>query len=59
MPKRGHMEEQIVAALTAQEGGEATKEICRRMRISTATFYSWKTPTLGAGMSRQNEYRFQ
>src|SRR5579875_3267053 len=39
MPK-GHTKEQIVAAITAQEGGETTKEICRRMGISTATFYS-------------------
>lgn len=38
MPKRGHSEEQIVKALTAQEGGEGTKKLCRRRGISTATF---------------------
>lgn len=34
MPKRAHTEEQIAAALSSQEGGESTKEICRRMGIS-------------------------
>ncbi len=50
MPK-GHTKEQIVAAITAQEGGETTKEICRRMGISTATFYS------GIGVSELRELR--
>jgi transposase-like protein len=40
MPKRGHTEEQIVAALSSPESGESTKEVCRRMGISPATFYS-------------------
>jgi putative transposase len=57
MPKRGHTEEQIVAALTAQEGGEGTKEICRRMGISTATFYSWKKQYAGVGVSELRELR--
>ena len=57
MPKKGHTEEQIVAALTAQEGGESTKEICRRMGISTATFYSWKKQYAGVGVSELRELR--
>ena len=57
MPKRGHTEEQIVAALTAQGGGEGTKEICRRLGISTATFYSWKKQYAGVGVSELRELR--
>lgn len=57
MPKRGHTEEQIVAALTAQEGGKTTKEICRHMGISTATFYSWKKQYAGVGVSELRELR--
>jgi putative transposase len=57
MPKRGHTEEQIVTALTAQEGGASTKEICRRMGISTATFYSWKKQYAGVGVSELRELR--
>ena len=56
MPK-GHTEEQIVAALIAQEGGEATKEICRRLGISTAPFYSWKKQYAGVGVSELRELR--
>lgn len=56
MPK-GHTEEQIVAALTAQEGGETTREICRRMGISTATFYSWKKQYAGVGVGELLELR--
>lgn len=57
MPKRGHTEEQIVAALTSQEGGDSTREICRRMGISTATFYSWKKQYAGVGVSELRELR--
>jgi putative transposase len=56
MPK-GDTEERIVAASTAQEGGESTKEICRRMGISTATFYSWKKQYASVGVSELRELR--
>ena len=36
-------ETQIVAVLKQQEGGRATKEICREHGISEATFYNWKS----------------
>lgn len=29
MPKKGHSEEQIIAALKQYEGGEKTADICR------------------------------
>jgi putative transposase len=34
---------QIVAALKKQESGIPTKEVCRELGISEATFYNWKS----------------
>lgn len=31
MPKKGHTEEQIIAALKQQESGEKTTDICRKL----------------------------
>jgi putative transposase len=41
MKKKTFTESQIVAAIQKQESGIATKEICREMGISEATFYNW------------------
>ena len=38
MRKKGHTEEQIIAALKQSEGGEKTADICRKLSISQATF---------------------
>lgn len=42
MKKSRFTESQIVAAIKKQEGGIATRELCREMGISEATFYNWK-----------------
>ena len=42
MKKARFTESQIVAAIKKQEGGISTKEICRDLGISEATFYNWK-----------------
>ncbi len=42
MLKKGHTEEQIMAALKQQEAGEKAAEICRKLGIRQATFYLWK-----------------
>lgn len=42
MKKTRFTESQIVAAIKKQEGGVTTKEICRELGISDATFYNWK-----------------
>jgi hypothetical protein len=36
MPKKGHAEEQIIAALKQCEGGQKTADICRKLSISQA-----------------------
>ena len=43
MKKTRFTEAQIVAALKKQESGVPTKEVCREMGISDATFYAWRS----------------
>jgi putative transposase len=57
MPKKGHTEEQIIAALKQQEAGERTAEICRKLGISQATFYLWKRQYAGLGVQELRELR--
>jgi len=40
--KKRFTESQIVAALKKQESGIPTKDVCRELGISEATFYNWK-----------------
>jgi putative transposase len=35
-------ETQIATAIKSQEGGTSTKDVCRELGISEATFYKWK-----------------
>ena len=35
-------QEQIVMALRQAEAGRRITEICRKLRVSEATFYRWK-----------------
>jgi putative transposase len=41
MAEKGHTEEQIIAALQQAEAAGERTEICRKLGISQATFYSW------------------
>jgi putative transposase len=57
MPKKGHSEEQIVAALRQAEGGEKVGDICRKIGISEATFYTWRKHYAGLGLEELRELR--
>lgn len=57
MPKKGHTEEQIIAALKQSEAGEKTADICRKRSISQATFYAWKKHYAGLGVQELRELR--
>ncbi len=57
MPKKGHTEEQIIAALKQQEVGEKAGDICRKLGISPATFYLWKKQYAGLGVQELRELR--
>jgi len=51
MKKKTFTESQIVAAIQKQEAGIATKEVCRELGISEATFYNWKAKYCGMQIS--------
>lgn len=57
MPKKGHTEEQVIAALKQHESGEKAADICRRLSISQATFYLWKRQYAGLGVQELREMR--
>ncbi|WP_346238694.1 transposase [Niabella insulamsoli] len=51
MKKTRFTEGQIVAAIKKQESGISTKEVCRELGISEATFYNWKAKYGGMEVS--------
>ena len=57
MPKKGHSEEQIIAALKPYEGGEKVADICRKLGVSQASFYAWKKQYAGVGVQELRELR--
>jgi putative transposase len=57
MAKRGHTEEQIIAALQQAEAGGKATEICRKLGISQATFYNWRKQYNGLGIQELRELR--
>ncbi len=57
MPKRGHTEQEIIAALKQHEAGAKTDEICRKLGISQATFYLWKEQYAGLALAELRELR--
>ena len=44
-------EEQIIAILREQEAGAATRDVCRKHGVSSATFYKWKAKYGGLDVS--------
>jgi putative transposase len=57
MPKKGRSEEQIITALKQYEGGEKVADICRKMGVSQASFYTWKKQYAGMGVQELREMR--
>jgi putative transposase len=55
--RRGHPEEQILAALRQAEGGTTVVEVCRQVGITEQTFYTWKRKYAGLGLSELRELR--
>ena len=49
--KKRFTESQIVSALKKQESGISTKDVCRDLGISEATFYNWKAKYGGMEVS--------
>jgi putative transposase len=55
--RRGHTEEQMLAALREAESGTTIAEVCREVGISEQTFYVWKRKYAGLGLSELRELR--
>ncbi len=55
--RRGHTEEQILAAPREAEGGTTVVDVCRQVGISEQTFYVWKRRYAGLGLSELRELR--
>jgi putative transposase len=57
MPRKGASEKQIITALQQVEAGEKVTEVCRRMRVSQATFCTWRKQYGGLSLSEVRELR--
>lgn len=57
MRKSRFSEEQIAYALRQVEGGTPIRELCRKLGISTATFYAWKRKFAGMGIAELRKVR--
>jgi len=55
--RRGHTEEQILAALRQVESGTTAVEVCRQVGITEQTFYVRKRKYAGFGLSELRELR--
>ena len=50
-------EEQIIAVLGEAQSGTSVKDLCRRVGISTVTFYKWKGKYEGMEISEMRRLR--
>jgi putative transposase len=57
MKRSRFSDEQIIGLLEKQEAGAATADVCRRHRISGATFYKWKAKFGGLEVTEAKRLR--
>jgi putative transposase len=55
--RRGHTDEQILAALRQAEGGSTVVEVCRQTGIAEQRFYMWKRKYTGVSRGELYEVR--
>ena len=57
MKKKWFTEEQIIKALKEHEAGAKVADICRRVGISDATFYNWRSKYGGLEVNEAKRLR--
>lgn len=55
--KKRYSEEQIIAAIKEHEAGAKVDDICRRLGISSGTFYNWRSKYAGLEVNEAKRLR--
>ena len=55
--KQRFTEEQIIKAIKEHEAGVKVPDLCRRLNISTGTFYNWRSKYAGMEASEAKRLR--
>lgn len=55
--KKRYSEEQIITAIKEHEAGAKVDDICRRLGISSGTFYKWRSKYAGLEVNEAKRLR--
>lgn len=55
--KKRYTEEQIIGAIKEHESGVKVDDICRRLSISSGTFYNWRSKYAGLEVNEAKRLR--
>lgn len=55
--KKRYTEEQIIKAIKEHEAGSKVEDICRKLGVSTETFYNWRTKFSGLEVNEAKRLR--
>jgi putative transposase len=55
--KKRYSEEQIITAIKEHEAGAKVDDICRRVGISSGTFYNWRSKYAGLEVNEAKRLR--
>jgi len=55
--KKRYSEEQIITAIKEHEAGAKVDDICRRLGISSGTFYNWRSKYAGLEVNEAKRLR--
>lgn len=55
--KKRYTEEQIIKAIKEHEAGAKVDDICRKLGVSTGTFYNWRSKYAGLEVNEAKRLR--